>query len=123
MIELIANGYGVKPIFVWQPVSMYKYDQNSHLFAKYGFGGHIHTAEGYRAMETRKSQSDLGQALLWCADIQEGVKQPLYIDLTHYSAPLSKSLADCIATLVKNRNLLAEMTGKTQPSSADRLGR
>src|SRR5208283_71881 len=32
MIELIANGFGVRTIFVWQPVPVYKYDLRYHFF-------------------------------------------------------------------------------------------
>ena len=32
MIELIAQGFGVRTIFVWQPVPTYKYDLRYHFF-------------------------------------------------------------------------------------------
>ncbi len=105
LIEAIARGYGVKAIFVWQPVPLYKYDLASHLFAAPADSPGV--AEGYEAMAARRLREDLGADFLWCADIQEGRREPLYVDRVHYTAAFSKATAACIAGLIKERELLA----------------
>lgn len=105
LIEVIAEGYGVKPIFVWQPVPMYKYDLASHPFSVPDNDADV--ADGYRVMEAKRSRDGLGRNFLWCADIQEGRSEPLYVDQVHYTAAFSKAVAGCIAELMKGRGLLA----------------
>ncbi len=40
IIEAVSAIYHIKPIFVWQPVPTYKYNQQSHLFAGSDYGQH-----------------------------------------------------------------------------------
>ena len=106
MIEAIAAKYGIKPIFVWQPVPTYKYDQSSHLFAKANDCRHSYSIYGYPAIAKIAKETPFGKDFLWCADIQEGVKEPLYVDAVHYTAVLSKSIAECIGTLIAKDSLV-----------------
>jgi hypothetical protein len=39
MIRAVSKAFGVRRAFVWQPVPVYKYDLDYHLFAKWGFEG------------------------------------------------------------------------------------
>jgi hypothetical protein len=48
----------------------------------------------------------LGPDFVWRADIQEGIKEPLYVDKIHYSARLSKMLAGCISDSIVHRTML-----------------
>jgi hypothetical protein len=43
---------------------------------------------------------------LWCADIQEGVRNLLYVDRMHYSPEMSARVARCIADGIERRGLL-----------------
>src|SRR5262249_8885720 len=93
LIEAISSSFGVKPVFVWQPAPWYKYDPQYHLFLDGGFGTFSH---GYKRMSELVRNQQLHN-FLWCADIQEGLKEPLYVDKWHYSAKFSQVLAATIA--------------------------
>jgi len=106
LIEAVTAVYGIQPIFVWQPVPTYKYDLNYHLFAAGGFGRTSHTRYGYQYMAELVKEKPLGNNFLWCADIQEHLQKPLYVDKYHYSAEMSNMLAVTITDLLLERNLL-----------------
>jgi hypothetical protein len=102
MIELIANGFGVRTIFVWQPVPTYKYDLRYHFFlhsstefAAYGRAGY-----GYPLMENLKARGKLGSNFLWLADMQQDKRENLYVDSIHYNALFSKEIAAQIYTFL-----------------------
>ena len=48
----------------------------------------------------------LGENFLWCAHIQEGAHEPLYVDIAHYSPMMSKMVARTIYDLAIERNLI-----------------
>jgi len=107
MIEAIASGFNVKSVFVWQPVPTYKYDLEDHLFNQLGFGGHSMSELGYPVMaKFVAAETPLGNNFLWCADIQEGVKEPLYVDRVHYTSKMSRMLAKCIFDGMVERKII-----------------
>ena len=87
LIQTSCRRFDVTPLFVWQPIPGYKYDMKYHLFAapdQYEHHGRV-----YAEMATRLSQHDLGTCekyFLWCADIQDGETECLYVDSHHYTA-------------------------------------
>ena len=104
MIELIANGFGVRTVFVWQPVPTYKYDLHYHFFlhsptefAAYGRSGY-----GYPLMENLRSEGRLGPNVLWLADMQQGKRENLYVDSIHYNAAFSKEIASRIYAFLRD---------------------
>jgi hypothetical protein len=97
LIEGVAKDFGVKPLFVWQPVPTYHYDQQYHLFSAGGYGQHSYSQYGYEHMAELIAKSPLGGNFVWCADMQKDLKEALYIDKLHYSASFSKQIADAIA--------------------------
>ena len=109
-IETLSLAYGVQPIFIWQPVPTHQYNLRHHLFAKhdFDFGRHDYSRYGYARMAEVIEKSPPGDNFLWCADIQEHVEEPLYVDKTHYSAKGSKLLANHIYGLLKERNFLSQ---------------
>ncbi len=108
MIEAVSAAYSVKPIFVWQPTPTYKYeDQKYHLFVG-PYEQLTYSKYGYPAMKAFVEKSPLGENFLWCADIQEGLSEPLYVDLVHYSAKFSQSVASCIAKQMIDRGLIVQ---------------
>jgi lysophospholipase L1-like esterase len=96
LIEAISSSFGVKPVFVWQPAPTYKYDLRYHLFLGDGFGTHTYSQYGYERMN-KFIRNEQVHNFLWCADIQEGLKEPLYVDNMHYSPKFSQVLAATIA--------------------------
>ena len=100
LIESVAASYNVQPVFVWQPVPTFKYDESNDPFAGFGHGERGYSEHGYKYMEKYIKVNELGSNFLWCADIQQGLNEPLYVDKVHYSAKLSKQLAICIGKLL-----------------------
>lgn len=96
LIETLGQQFNTKTLFVWQPVPTYKYDLKYHLFAHLIPKRHTGTRSSYHVARTRFDKGDFGDNIAWCADIQENLKKPLYVDSVHYTADLSRLLADCI---------------------------
>jgi hypothetical protein len=107
MIEAVSAVFSVEPIFVWQPVPTYSFDFRNYSFAQGGFGRHTYSKYGYQLMAQRFAREALGNNFLWCADIQEGIEAPLYVDMVHYSPMLSRLLAERITVLMVERRLLS----------------
>jgi lysophospholipase L1-like esterase len=103
-IAAVAAAWGVRPLFVWQPVPVYKYDLTSHLFGSYDFGLNHYSAFGYARMAERLRAEPPDPSFLWAADMQEGLHEPLYVDQVHYTAAMAKRLAEEIGRAL----LLAE---------------
>jgi hypothetical protein len=105
LVEAVSAAYDIKPIFVWQPIPTYKYNPQSHLFADAIYDNHGYSIYGYPAMLEEIARRPPGDNFLWCADIQEGINEPLYVDQVHYTSAFSKVVASCIATLIIDRHL------------------
>ena len=117
LIEAVSSAFGVKPIFVWQPIPMYNFDQSNYPFSTEGFGELNYSKYGYERLADLIREHPQGSNFIWGADIQRGLKEPLYIDQVHYSAGFSKIFAAVIADqLVARFNLKKE----SAPPSADR---
>ena len=95
VIEGMAAAVRVEPVFVWQPIPVYKYDLAYHVH-RGDFGGHEYARFGYPRMAERLRAQPAGDDFVWCADIQENAKELLYVDQVHYSPRMSAMLAECI---------------------------
>jgi len=95
LIELIANGYGIRTVFVWQPVPTYKYDLHYHFFlhSKAEFAAYGRSGYAYPLMENLRTRGKLGPDVLWLADLQQDKHENLYVDSIHYNAAFSKEIA------------------------------
>jgi hypothetical protein len=102
MIEATAAAYGIRVIFVWQPIPLYKYDLRYHFFLHndQGFGGFVRAEYGYRSMAQLHEQAKLGPDVLWLADMQEDEHENLYVDSVHYTAAFSKEIAGRICEFI-----------------------
>ncbi len=92
-VRAIAAAWGVRPLFVWQPIPTYRYDLRYHFFGDSDFGINNYAAFGYARMADRLSHDPPGSDFLWLADLQAGVRQPLYVDRVHYTAAMSALIA------------------------------
>jgi hypothetical protein len=108
LIQATAERWGVPICFVWQPVPTYKYDLANHLFMEKGFGQHQRSAQGYPTMAALLATNLPANNFLWCADIQENLKKPLYVDAVHYSGGMNDLFAAEIARQVNKRGLLRQ---------------
>lgn len=109
MIESVAATYDVRPVFVWQPVPNYKYDLQYNLFAANGevdLDIHNYAKYGYAQMAEIKRGGALGDNFFWCADMQEALQEPLYVDKVHYTAEMSQKIAEMIGSLLVERAFL-----------------
>jgi hypothetical protein len=96
LIEAASSAHGVTPIFVWQPVPMYRYDPQFHLFAGRGFFGVTRVRHGYEVMADVVRDRPIDGHFLWLADVQEHSRDPLYVDIVHYAPPFAARLASLI---------------------------
>lgn len=101
IIEAVSLIYGVRPVFVWQPISSYKYDLRLQPFIK--FDDDYRPTLGYRAMAEHVRDRQMGNNFLYLADMQENIKKPIYVDGLHYSAWWSEEIASRIADFMKAR--------------------
>jgi hypothetical protein len=106
MIEAVANARGVKTVFVWQPVPTYKFDLKFHPFADKDFGRHALSGMGYRQMALLRQTNAPRVEELWLADMQEGAREPLYVDAFHYSPKMCERIAAEIARFMSEREML-----------------
>lgn len=102
-IDGVARQYGVHTAFVWQPVPFYKYDPALHPFKS---DANRNVAGGYALLRTMLP-ADIGTNFLWCADMQEGLHERLYVDAAHYTARMSRRIAEFAVGLMDQRGLLA----------------
>jgi hypothetical protein len=105
-VKAVSQAYGITPVFVWQPIPSYKYDVSYHLFNPNRLGCHINSKVGYPMMVELSKKSSLGASFIWAADIQAKRFEPLYVDAFHYTAPLSKSIAEFINSAIIERKLI-----------------
>ena len=95
LIELIANGFGVHTIFVWQPVPTYKYDLRYHFFlhSRNEFAAYGRSGDAYPLVQRLRADGKLGSDVLWLADVQQDKHENLYVDSIHYNARFSEEIA------------------------------
>ena len=109
LIETSSKSFGVTPIFVWQPIPTYHYDQSYHIFSKGGYENHSYSQYGYERMFELVKNTPLSDNFLWLADIQKNKKEPLYVDKVHYSSRFSKELAIEITNMIIQRSLIVKI--------------
>lgn len=103
----VSNAFGIKSVFVWQPIPTYKYDNTKHLFYPDRLGCHVNSKFGYPMMAQRMQEADgFGENFIWAADMQKNLKEALYIDAFHYTAPMSKRISAFITESIVKRGLL-----------------
>lgn len=93
LIRGACSEFGVRPLFVWQPVPCYAYDGPSE---DHGEENDLVDCvrKGYELMAGRFGNI---AGFLWLADLQRGRKDRLYIDADHYTAAFSHDIAAEIA--------------------------
>ena len=60
----------------------------------------------YQLLEALSQKGRFGSNFLWCADIQQGAHETLYVDRFHYSAVMSRRFAEAIDRLLIERRLV-----------------
>ena len=107
IIEVISREFHIKTLFVWQPISSYKYDQNYNIFKKFDYAGFLpYLGPGYEKAANEYQTGTFGNNFLWLGDMQESLKEPLYVDAVHYSARMSKLIAEHIAVDLSAKKII-----------------
>lgn len=102
LIESAANRFGISTLFVWQPVPVFNYDLENHLFlneAAEGLPAADLVKHGY-ALQTASNIWLHEPGLLWLGDMQAGLEQPIYVDRVHYTAAFNEMIAARLADRV-----------------------
>ena len=89
MIEVVADTYHVRLAFIWQPIPTYGWDLQHHLCPLIPLNRHGYARFGYERMAVLNANHSLGDDFGWCADVQQGLSKPLYVDDVHYSGEMS----------------------------------
>jgi lysophospholipase L1-like esterase len=105
LIAAMARAYGVKTVFVWQPVPTYKYDLKYHPFRADLAGVHDFSHMGYETMAQLRQTSPPPTNELWLADMQETAHELLYVDAVHYSPKMCERIASEIERFLRERSL------------------
>jgi hypothetical protein len=96
MIEAIAGQFGVRTLFVWQPIASYQYPRQSHIFSEPPHPQMNEIARCYASMESRRGE--LGTTnFLWLAGVQSNRRENLYVDRVHYTAAFNGEIAEAIS--------------------------
>lgn len=93
--EAISDKYGILPVFVWQPVPVYRYRMDIHPYAIPN--EHLRVGLAYPRMAERVAKSKPARNFVWCADVFENSQTPQYVDSVHYTAEGNGDIAKCIA--------------------------
>jgi hypothetical protein len=110
IIESISNHFKIKPLFVWQPVPVYKCDHEYNLFATFDYVGYVPTLSiGYQEMAKVVADGQFGDNFLYLADIQVGLNKSLYVDAIHYTPYLCRIIAQRIADKLEEQKIIKEV--------------
>jgi hypothetical protein len=103
-----ARAFGVKPLFVWQPVPSYGLDVARHPFASVGLGRRELAGAGTAAMAARIRTLPPDESFFWAADLHDTAPTDglLYIDPIHYSPAMARHFAEALARALIDRKLL-----------------
>ena len=106
LVQAAGEAFEVELLFVWQPVPSYGYDLGAHLFGNESHRSIQHglVRAGYQMMDRRRNGVQAAPSssdFLWLADLQEGRREPLYVDAAHYTAAFSEEIARRIVDKVR----------------------
>lgn len=97
MVESVAREFGITPVLAWQPVPDFAYPAEIHPFADLDTPAERQKRRVYEEMARLYELGETGDHFVWCAELGRGATEPLYVDVVHYSARMSRMVAGCIA--------------------------
>ncbi|MEQ1573337.1 MAG: hypothetical protein ABL993_03745 [Vicinamibacterales bacterium] len=112
LIEETGQLHGTRTVFVWQPVPTYKYDLGQHFLYRrepVAPGEEVPYADigrAYGVMSAHRAELEAQGNFLWLADMQEDVRENLYVDRVHYTAKASGEIARRILQFLNASSLL-----------------
>jgi hypothetical protein len=111
-VQAVARANGIASYFVWQPIPTYKYSAEHHLFYPDRLGCHTGSKFGYPIMANRVEQGLNIESFIWAADMQEDLRENVYIDAFHYTAPFSRDIAKLIAANFRDHAIKSDVPGE-----------
>lgn len=109
IVESIAIRFKIRTLFVWQPVPVYGYDQDRNIFRTFDYDSYLpYVRPGYEYMKREVTNNKVGENFLWLANVQDGLKEPLYVDAVHYSGSMSKIIAKAIADKLLTQHIVSK---------------
>ncbi|MBF0175018.1 MAG: SGNH/GDSL hydrolase family protein [Magnetococcales bacterium] len=96
LIRASAQAYGIGVLFAWQPVPTWHHRPNQHL-VRGVLKEHPLSGPGYEAFVQRLQKVPLDDHFVWCAEVQNGRNELLYVDRVHYNDKMSALIAECLA--------------------------
>jgi lysophospholipase L1-like esterase len=111
LIETLGSEFHVQPVFVWQPVPVYKYDLQYHFLNGLDHRRLFQYADGakygYPVMAEARDEFESGGRFLWLADIQEGRSENFYLsDGLHYTGRFCQEIARAIYQFMLRKGLV-----------------
>ncbi|HEX4956220.1 MAG TPA: SGNH/GDSL hydrolase family protein [Thermoanaerobaculia bacterium] len=97
MTAAVAASFGVRPLFVWQPVPDFAYPPEHFPFDDLANPEYGPKRRVYEEMAKLHAEGALGPDFHWCADLGRDATRSLYVDVAHYSGEMSRRIAACIA--------------------------
>jgi hypothetical protein len=111
MIEAVAEAYGVRAFFVWQPVSAFKFDWKRHHRPQLETQIQPLPGVGSERMAERLKREPPPPNFISLAEIHADVPDPLYVDGVHYAPNLCRAIAQHTADAMEGRGFLRAATG------------
>jgi hypothetical protein len=113
IIRALCSLYGTKPVFIWQPTPIYKYDLSRHFMAgdkKYGYFLKMSAAPRaiatYQEVERLAANNSFGDGFVFMADIAEDKDRNRYVDANHYNGEFSADIATHILSFLRGQHLV-----------------
>jgi lysophospholipase L1-like esterase len=95
-IEGIGAAYGIRTVFVWQPVATYEFPPGDAGHWG-GAGANAWARRGYPLFAKALATEPVGANFVWCADVGADGTEAFYVDLVHYAPVMAERVARCIA--------------------------
>ena len=125
VIEAAARAWGVRTLFVWQPVPCFEYDLKYHLFFGEWAASRLRPERmrrGYELVDRERVRDGVDDGFLWLADLQKDLRQNLYVDEIHYGPWLSDTIAARIARHLAERGWLDRPARPATSAPAESAG-
>ncbi|MCP5404831.1 MAG: SGNH/GDSL hydrolase family protein [Pseudomonadaceae bacterium] len=99
----VCKAYGIRCLFVQQPVPTYHYDGSRTLapakYVRLNVGQHVNSGKGYEMMAARRAELDREVPTLWLQDL--AIDGPMYVDTVHYTPAFNAVIAAEIAKAIR----------------------
>lgn len=108
LIKTLAEDYGVDFAFIWHPTADYRAEPGAVPLRKVDPFENLDLGKAYELARGSLENHPAGDHFIWCADIQIGITEPLYVDAMHYNARAASLFSSCIANTARDRGLLSK---------------